>query len=88
MERPQSLLSPITAFVLLVLRHLHTCPLGKGTYRIGVAQPLNFHNEIDSAAALMAAEAVIDTLIGRNGKGGGFLPVEGAQTKQIGAGPF
>ena len=36
----------------------------------------------------MAAEAVIDALIRGNGEGSGFLPVEGAKAKQVGAGPL
>ena len=45
-----------------------------------------FHFKIDDAAALVAAKAIVDTLVGGDGEGSGFLPVKGAQAKQVGAG--
>ena len=85
-QRPQPLLLPVAALVFLVLRHLHAHSLGQGADGIRVAQALDLHLEIDHAAALMAAEAIVDPLVRRYGKGRGFLPMEGAEAKQIGAG--
>ena len=40
---------------------------------------------IDNAAALFAAEAVIDLLVRRDGEGAGLFTVEGAQAEQVAA---
>ena len=85
-QRPQPLLLAVARLVLLVLRHLQPCPFCQRPDGVRVAQALNFHFKIDDAAALVAAEAVIDALIGRNGEGGGFLSMEGAQAEEVGAG--
>ena len=85
---PQPLLLAVPALVLLVLRDLHPCPLCQGPHRIRVTQPLNFHHEIDHAAALVAAEAVVNSLIRGYGKGSSFLSVEGAQAKEVCTGAF
>ena len=85
-QRPQPLLLAVTALVLLILRHFHACPLGKLTDCVGIAQSLYLHHKIDGTAALMAAEAVVDTLIGGNGEGGCLFSVEGAKAKHICAG--
>ena len=85
-QRPQTLLLTVAALVLLVLRNGHACPLGQGAHRIRIAQSLHFHLEVDHTAALVAAEAIIHSLIGSNREGGGLFPVEGAKSKQIGTG--
>ena len=87
-ECPEPLLMAVTGLVLLVLRHLHTGPLGQGTDGIGIAHAFHFHDEIHRAAALVTAEAVVNALIRCHGKGGGLLPVEGAEAKKIGTGTF
>ena len=87
-ERPQALLGAIAGLVLLVLRDLHPNPLGQSPDRVRVAQTLDLHLEIDDAAALVTAEAVVDALVRGHGEGGGLLPMEGAQPEQIAAGPL
>ena len=44
---------------------------------------LDLHDEVDDAAALAAAEAVVDLLIGRNGERWRFLAVERAQAEEV-----
>ena len=85
-QRPKTLLLTVTALVLLVLGHFHTGPLRQGTDSVGVAQAFHFHHEVDGTAALMAAEAIVDALIGSYGERCGLLSVEGAKAKQIGTG--
>ena len=85
-QRPQALLMAVTALVLLILRHFHACPLGKGTDCIRVGKSFNLHHKIHCTAAFMAAEAIVNSLIRCNGKGCCLFPVEGAKTKQIRAG--
>ena len=78
----------MAGLVLLVLRNFHTHPFRQRTDGIGVAQALDLHLEIDDTAALVAAEAVIDALIGCNRERGRLLSMEWAKSKQIGAGTF
>ena len=85
-QRPEPLLLAIPGLVLLVLRDFQPRPLGQRPHGVAVAQPLNFHLEIDDTAALVAAEAVEHALVRRDGEGSGFLSVEGTQAKQVGAG--
>ena len=85
-QRPQPLLLPVAALVFLVVRHLHAHSLGQGADGVRVAQALDLHLEIDDPAALVAAEAIVDPLVRRYGKGRGLLPMEGAEAEQIGAG--
>ena len=86
MQRPKPLLLTIPGLVLLVLGDFQPRPLGQRPHGVPVAQPLNFHLEIDDAAALVTAEAVEHALVRRDGEGGGLLSVEGTQAKQVGAG--
>ena len=83
---PQPLLLPVAALVFLIVRHLHAHSLGQGADSIRVAQALNFHFKIDDPAALVAAKAIVDPLVRCHGKGGRFLPMEGAEPKKIGTG--
>ena len=85
-QRPQPLLLPVAALVFLVVRHLHAHSLGQGADGIRVAQALNFHFKIDDPAALVAAKAIVNALVRCHGKGGRFLPMEGAEPKKIGTG--
>ena len=86
-KRPQPFLLLVLRLVRLVLRHLQSRPLGEKPHRIGVAERLDLHNEVDRAAALMAAEAVVNPLVRRDGKRRRFLRVERAQAKQVRALP-
>ena len=65
------------------LRHLHPRPLGQQAHRVGKGQVLHLHDKGDHPASLAAAEAVVDLLIRRDGKGGGLFVVEGAQAPQV-----
>ena len=76
----------IAVLILCILRHLHPRPFGQGTDGIGIAQSFDLHLEIDDASALMAAEAIVNSLFRVDGEGSGLFTMEGAQAKQIGAG--
>ena len=69
----------------VVLRHRQVGPLGQKPHGLGERQVLDLHDEVDDAAALLAAEAVVDLLVRRHGEGGGLFVVEGAQAKQVAA---
>ena len=75
---------PVGVAAGLVLRRQRDVgPLGQELHRLRERQPLDLHDEIDDAAALFAAEAVVDLLVRRYGKRGRFLVVEGAQAEQV-----
>ena len=67
-QRPKPLLAAVGALIARVLRHFHAGALCKETDRIGIIEVFDLHGEVDHAAALMTAEAVIDPLIGRHRK--------------------
>ena len=69
----------------LLLGNLHAGALGKEADGVRKGKVLDVHDEVDHAAALLAAEAVIDLLVRRDGEGAGFLTVEGAQAKEVAA---
>ena len=83
---PKPLLLAVAGLVLLVLRDLHSRPLGQRPDGIGIRKALDLHLEIDDAAALVAAEAIVDSLVRGYGKRRGLLPMEGAQTEKVGTG--
>ena len=85
-QRPQALLLAVAALILFVLRHFHTNTLCQLTNSIGIAQSLYFHYKVDGTATLMAAEAVVDALVGGNGERGCLFSMERAKAKQIGTG--
>ena len=85
-QRPKALLLPVTALVLLIFRDLHPGTLGQGTDCVRVAQALNLHLEINDASTLVAAEAIVNSLVRRHRKGRGLFPMERTQAKQVGAG--
>ena len=76
-QRQQSLTQPVGVGGFPILRHLHVDPLGQKADGVGIGEVLDLHDEIDDAAALFAAEAVIELLVLQNVKGGRFLIVEG-----------
>ena len=88
MEGPEPFLLAVPGLVLLVLGNFQTHPFGKGTDGVGITESFDLHLEIDDTAALMAAEAVIDTLVGSNGERSRLFSVEGAQAEEIGTGTF
>ena len=61
-----------------LLRHRDVGPLGQKPHRVGIGQILDVHDEVDDAAALFAAEAVIKLLVRQHMEGGGLFVVEGA----------
>ena len=84
----QKSLPPPSGFpVPFLLRDFQSCALGKKTYRIGKGKVLLLHDEIDDAAAALAAETIVDLLIRGDGEGTGFFTVEGTKAKQVGALP-
>lgn len=72
--------------VTVLLGNFHPGPLGQKPDGIREGEIFLLHDKVDHTAAALAAEAVVDLLIRRNGEGAGFLTVEGTKTKQIG--PF
>ena len=71
--------------VAALLRYREVGPLGQELHRLRERQALDLHNKIDDAAALFAAEAVVDLLVRRYGERWRFLVVEGAQAEQVAA---
>ena len=69
--------------VAVLLRYLHPRPFGQKAHRIREGEILLLHDEVDNAAAPLAAEAVVDLFVRRDGEGAGLLTVEGTQTKEI-----
>ena len=76
-QQPLALLAEVGAPPLF--RHLQARPLGQQAHRVGKGKIFDLHDEVDDAAALAAAEAVVDLLLRHHMKRGGPLPVEGAQ---------
>ena len=74
--------------VAFLLRHLHPHPTGEELHRLREGQVLDLHDEIDDAAALAAAEAVIDLLVRRHGERRGLFAVERTQAEQVRAAFF
>ena len=70
---------------LVLLRQGHIGALGEKLDGLGKAEALDVHDEIDDVAALFAAEAVVDLLVRRDGEGGRFFIVEGAQAEEVAA---
>jgi hypothetical protein len=84
-ERPQALLPLVGGGVLMIVRYIHSCALGKEANRVRIVEIFDLHDEIHHAAALVAAEAVVNALVGRDREGGCFFRMEWAQAKQIAA---
>ncbi len=82
-ERPETFLLAIAALVFAVVRNLQIDALGQEANGVGIAQAFDLHDEVDDAAALVTAEAVVHLFIRRDGKGRRFLPVEGAEAEVI-----
>ena len=74
----QPLAQPVGIGGLPVLGNLHVDPLGQKPHRVGIGQVLDLHNEVDDAAALFAAEAVIELLVLQNVERGRLFIVERA----------
>ena len=74
--------------IVRLLRQLHPGALGQEFHRLGEGEVFDLHDEIDDAPALAAAEAVIDLLVRRDGEGGRFFAVEGAEAEQVGPALF
>ena len=66
-----------------LLGHGHVGPPREEGHRVLKPQVFDLHDEIDDAAALAAAETMIDLLVRRHGKGGGLLTVERTQAEQV-----
>ena len=82
---PVQVQKPLTAAagfpVAFLLGDLHAGALGKEADCVGIGEVLDIHDKVDGAAALFAAEAVVDLLVRRDGKGPGLLTVKGAETE-------
>ena len=68
--------------VAVLLRDLHPGPAGQEAHSVRKGEVLLLHDEVDDAAALLAAEAVVDLLVLQDMEGGGLLIVEGAAAPQ------
>ena len=75
----------VGAALIFLLRHRQVGPLGQKPHGLGKGEVFDLHDEIDDAAALFAAEAVVDLLVRRHGEGGRFFIVERTQAEQIAA---
>jgi hypothetical protein len=74
--------------VAVLLRHLHPGALGQKPHRVGEGEILLLHDEVDHAAALFAAEAVEDLLVGgAHEKEGVFSLWKGQQAQEARALP-
>ena len=82
-QRPKAFFQLVLRLIFAVLRHLKPGALCQKTHRIRITEVLDLHDEADGAAALVAAEAVVDALLRRNGKGGRFFAVEGTEPEEI-----
>ena len=80
-EKPVALQTPVA--VGIVLRDLHPRPPREELHRVREGEVLDLHDEVDDAAALAAAEAVIDLLVLVDGEAGRLLAVEGAEAEQV-----
>jgi hypothetical protein len=85
-QRPGLLLCPLGGWqAIALLRHGQADRLGQLTHRVGVGLPRVLHQEPDGGSMRAAAEAVIELLGRRYGKGRGLLVMERAQAHEVGA---
>ena len=80
---PKPLLLLVLRVVIFVLRDLKSRALCKKPYRVRIVQALNLHDEVDDAAARVAAEAVKNALVRRDGERGGLFRVERAEPEEV-----
>ena len=76
---------PVRVGAFLLLRHRQVGALGQKPHGLGKGQVFDLHDEVDNAAALLAAEAVVDLLVRRHGEGGRLFVVERTQAEQVAA---
>ena len=82
----QHALPPRGVLVAVILRLGHARTPCEEGYSVTEFEIFDLHDEVDHAAALAAAEAVIDLLVRRYGEGGGLFAVEGADAEDVCAG--
>ena len=68
---------PLQFGIILFFRKLHMRPFRQKTHGFSVSKLLHIHNELDHRAPGVAAKAVKQLLVRRNGKRGRFLSVQG-----------
>ena len=68
---------------VLLLGQGHVRPPREKGHRLREGEVFDLHDEADHAAALAAAEAVVDLLVRRDGERGRFLAVEGAEPEHV-----
>ena len=81
-EREQPL-ALFRAGVVRLLRQLHTGAVGQKRHRLGEREILDLHDEADDAAALAAAEAVVDLLVRRDGERRRLFAVKRAEPEEV-----
>ena len=81
-EREQPL-ALFRAGVVRLLGQLHAGAVGQKRHRLREREILDLHDEADDAAALAAAEAVVDLLIGRDGKRRRLFAVKRAEPEEV-----
>ena len=86
-KRPEAFFFLVLRALGVVLRHLQPGALRQKAHRIRITEVFDLHDEVDHAAALMAAEAIEDPLVRGDGEGRRLFAVEGAQTEQVAAAP-
>lgn len=69
--------------VFAVVRDFQPRALGKKADSVGIVEIFDLHREIDDAAALVAAEAVVDALVRRNREGGRFSEWNGQRPNRL-----
>jgi hypothetical protein len=82
-EIHKTLLLAVRGAVALVLGNLQPRALGEKPHRVGIAEIFDLHDEVDHTAALVAAEAVVDLLVRRDGEGGVFSLWNGQRPKRF-----
>ena len=70
-------------FAVRLLRNGHIDPLGQKAHSVRKGEVFLLHDEVDNAAALLAAKAVADLLIRRNGERAGLFVMERTQAKIV-----
>ena len=81
-EREQAL-AFFRAGVVRLLGQLHARAVGQKGHRLREREILDLHDEADDAAALAAAEAVVDLLVRRDGKRRRLFAVKRAEPEEV-----
>ena len=84
-QRPETLFFLILRLISAIVRDLEARALCQKAHGVAVGEVLDLHDEIHHAAALMAAEAVENALLRRDGERRRLFAMEGAEAEQVAA---